>query len=183
MTFSCRKSFKWETYLLMSSRCISSFTIVISHLGSNQYCALFKTTLRKPKSGDLLKTLPQSFLRKPKKCWKSIMVALSQQPLASGLCPPAPILRNATFQKTIIQKNVLFFLTLLATVELCSRVADQVHCETMVVAVNPMDTLPPASKAVSRLSASRYTYFRTWVRTQSGQGGENLWVGKGKLYV
>ena len=44
--------------------------------------------------------------------------------------------------------------TLLATVELWSRVADQVHWETMVVAVKPMDTLPPASKAVSRLSAS-----------------------------
>ena len=45
--------------------------------------------------------------------------------------------------------------TLLATVELWRRVADQVHWETMVVAVNPMETLPPASKAVSRLSASR----------------------------
>ena len=51
--------------------------------------------------------------------------------------------------------------TLLATVELWRRVADQVHWETMVVAVRPMETLPPASKAVSRLSASRYTYFRT----------------------
>ena len=44
--------------------------------------------------------------------------------------------------------------TLLATVELWSRVADQVHWETMVVAVKPIETLPPASKAVSRLSAS-----------------------------
>ena len=68
--------------------------------------------------------------------------------------------------------------TLLATVELWRRVADQVHWETMVVAVNPIETLgirfhfgfvenelliadglmiktlPPASKAVSRLSAS-----------------------------
>ena len=44
--------------------------------------------------------------------------------------------------------------TLLATVEDWRRVADQVHCETMVVAVSPMDTLPPASKAVSKLSAS-----------------------------
>ena len=52
-------------------------------------------------------------------------------------------------------------LTLLATVEDWSRVADHVHWETMVVAVRPMDTLPPASKAVSRLSASWYTYLRT----------------------
>ena len=68
--------------------------------------------------------------------------------------------------------------TLLATVELWRRVADQVHWETMVVAVKPIETLgirfhfgfvekelliadglmiktlPPASKAVSRLSAS-----------------------------
>ena len=43
---------------------------------------------------------------------------------------------------------------MLATVELWRRVADQVHWETMVVAVNPIETLPPASKAVSRLSAS-----------------------------
>ena len=45
-------------------------------------------------------------------------------------------------------------LTLLATVEDWRRVADQVHWDTMVVAVKPMETLPPASKAVSRLSAS-----------------------------
>ena len=45
-------------------------------------------------------------------------------------------------------------LTLLATVEDWRRVADQVHWDTMVVAVRPMETLPPASKAVSRLSAS-----------------------------
>ena len=68
--------------------------------------------------------------------------------------------------------------TLLATVELWRRVADHVHWETMVVAVKPIETLgirfhfgivekelliadglmiktlPPASKAVSRLSAS-----------------------------
>ena len=68
--------------------------------------------------------------------------------------------------------------TLLATVELWRRVADQVHWETMVVAGKPIETLrirfhlgfvekelliadglmiktlPPASKAVSRLSAS-----------------------------
>ena len=67
---------------------------------------------------------------------------------------------------------------MLATVELWRRVADHVHWETMVVAVKPIETLgmrfhfgfvekelliadglmiktlPPASKAVSRLSAS-----------------------------
>ena len=67
---------------------------------------------------------------------------------------------------------------MLATVELWRRVADQVHWETIVVAVKPIETLgirfhlgfvekelliadglmiktlPPASKAVSRLSAS-----------------------------
>ena len=43
---------------------------------------------------------------------------------------------------------------LLATVEDWSKVADHVHWDTMVVAVRPMETLPPASKAVSRLSAS-----------------------------
>ena len=32
---------------------------------------------------------------------------------------------------------------LLATVEDWSNVADQVHCDTIVVAVNPIDTLPP----------------------------------------
>ena len=46
------------------------------------------------------------------------------------------------------------FFTLLATVEDCNKVADQVHWDTIVVAVKPMLTLPPASKAVSRLSAS-----------------------------
>ena len=45
-------------------------------------------------------------------------------------------------------------ITLLATVDDCNKVADQVHWETIVVAVKPMLTLPPASKAVSRLSAS-----------------------------
>ena len=45
-------------------------------------------------------------------------------------------------------------LTLLATVEDWRRVADQVHWDTMVVAVRPMETFPPASKAVSRLSES-----------------------------
>ena len=45
-------------------------------------------------------------------------------------------------------------ITLLATVDDCNKVADQVHWETIVVAVRPMLTLPPASKAVSRLSAS-----------------------------
>ena len=34
-------------------------------------------------------------------------------------------------------------MTLLATVEDCSRVADQVHWETMVVAVKPIETFPP----------------------------------------
>ena len=34
-------------------------------------------------------------------------------------------------------------MTLLATVEDCSRVADQVHWETMVVAVRPIETFPP----------------------------------------
>ncbi len=43
---------------------------------------------------------------------------------------------------------------MLATVDDCNSVADQVHCETIVVAVRPMLTLPPASKAVSKLSAS-----------------------------
>ena len=43
---------------------------------------------------------------------------------------------------------------MLATVELWSSVADHVHWETIVVAVRPIDTLPPASNAVSRLSAS-----------------------------
>lgn len=42
-------------------------------------------------------------------------------------------------------------LTLLATVEDCSNVAAQVHCDTMVVAVNPALTLPPASNWVSKL--------------------------------
>ena len=42
--------------------------------------------------------------------------------------------------------------TLLATVDDCSSVAAQVHCETSVVAVRPIDTLPPASNALSRFS-------------------------------
>ena len=74
----------------------------------------------------------------------------TNQPTASGLQLQ---LRNSIFQNNLSLFSRIF--TLLATVELCSRVADQVHWETMVVAVNPMETLPPASKAVSRLSASR----------------------------
>ena len=54
----------------------------------------------------------------------------------------------------VCEDYFLFIVTLLATVDDWRRVADQVHCETMVVAVSPMDTLPPASKAVSKLSAS-----------------------------
>ena len=38
--------------------------------------------------------------------------------------------------------------TLLATVELWRRVADQVHWETMVVAVRPMETLPEETKII-----------------------------------
>ena len=45
-------------------------------------------------------------------------------------------------------------LALLATVEDWRSVAVQVHWDTMVVAVSPIDTFPPASKAVSRLSES-----------------------------
>ena len=41
---------------------------------------------------------------------------------------------------------------MLATVDDCSSVAAQVHCETSVVAVRPIDTLPPASNALSRFS-------------------------------
>ena len=43
-------------------------------------------------------------------------------------------------------------MALLATVDDCSSVAAQVHCETSVVAVRPIDTLPPASNALSRFS-------------------------------
>ena len=38
---------------------------------------------------------------------------------------------------------------------------------TMVVAVSPMLTFPPASKAVSRLSASWYTCLRTCIQKKS----------------
>ena len=31
----------------------------------------------------------------------------------------------------------------------CSRVADHVHCDTMVVAVSPIDTLPPVTNNMS----------------------------------
>ena len=48
----------------------------------------------------------------------------------------------------------MFSLTLLATVDDWRRVADHVHWDTIVVAVKPILTLPPASNAVSRLSAS-----------------------------
>ena len=42
--------------------------------------------------------------------------------------------------------------TFAATAEDCSSVAAHVHCDTTVVAVKPVDTRPPASKSVSRLS-------------------------------
>ena len=64
-----------------------------------------------------------------------------------------PILQKEASKFEIVDvKNDI--VTLLATVDDCNKVADQVHWETIVVAVRPMLTLPPASKAVSRLSAS-----------------------------
>ena len=64
-----------------------------------------------------------------------------------------PILQKEASKFEIVDfKNDI--ITLLATVDDCNKVADQVHWETIVVAVKPMLTLPPASKAVSRLSAS-----------------------------
>jgi len=49
----------------------------------------------------------------------------------------------------------LVIVTLLATVDDCSKVAAQVHWDTMVVAVRPTETLPPASKSVSRFSYNK----------------------------
>ena len=59
-----------------------------------------------------------------------------------------------TYRITAQYSTVQYPLTLLATVDDCSRVAVHVHWDTMVVAVSPMETFPPASKAVSRLSES-----------------------------
>ena len=71
--------------------------------------------------------------------------------------PCAPLTHRFSDLPSALQWKI----TLLATVEDCKRVADHVHWETIVVAVRPMLTLPPASKAVSRLSASWYTCRRT----------------------
>ena len=50
--------------------------------------------------------------------------------------------------------NWVLHCTLLATVDDWRSVAAHVHCETIVVAVSQIDTCPPASKSVSRLSCT-----------------------------
>ena len=47
---------------------------------------------------------------------------------------------KTSFEFSRFAKRVFIHLTLLATVDDCRSVADQVHCETMVVAVSPMLT-------------------------------------------
>ena len=47
-----------------------------------------------------------------------------------------------------IKRLIKLCSTLLATVDDWSRVADQVHWETMVVAVRPMETLPEETKII-----------------------------------
>jgi hypothetical protein len=48
-------------------------------------------------------------------------------------------------------RQIKYSLTLVATVADCNNVAAHVHCDTIVVAVSPVLTLPPASKAVSNI--------------------------------
>ena len=55
---------------------------------------------------------------------------------------------------TLLCKLCMPSLTLVPTLDDCRSVAAQVHCDTMVVAVSPMETLPPASNDVSKLSLS-----------------------------
>lgn len=50
-----------------------------------------------------------------------------------------------------IQVHVSYDLTFAATVDDWRRVAAQVHWDTMVVAVRPTDTRPPASKLKSNI--------------------------------
>ena len=45
--------------------------------------------------------------------------------------------------------NPINSLTLLATVDDWSNVADHVHCDTIVVAVNPIETFPPTTTSTT----------------------------------